>query len=147
MDPITEDTLTFDFFAPIQAIKYDDSHWKNNRFANAAAMDILARESNQQWWIEIKDCEGAEQANLLRLSPREPDSLPLARQWIEETGYKREVRAVRRKPFIIDELIEKLRSTLIGCNLAGVKNTVGPLGRWEFWKALNYLPPFHTRSL
>lgn len=125
MDPIIEDTLTFTFADSVQAIKYDDSDWKNNRFANHPAMDILAREGNQQWWIEIKDCEGAEPDNLPRLSPGEPDALPLARLWIKESGYRSEVRAVRKKPFIIDELIAKLRSTLVGCSLAGFEDTDG----------------------
>ena len=120
MPKIVEGSLEFDFAASVQALKYDDSDWKNSRFGICPAMDILAREQGQQWWIEIKDCEGAEPDNRPRLSAAEPDELLLTRSWIENQGFGPKVRAIRNKPFIINELIEKLRSTLIGCDLAGV---------------------------
>ena len=120
MQTIVEGTLQFDFSESVQAIKYDESNWKNTRFGIYPAMDILAREQDQQWWIEIKDCVGAEERNRPRLSAQEPKALVKTRQWIEAEGFKPQVRAIRNKPFIIHELVEKLRSTLIGCDLAGV---------------------------
>lgn len=117
--------LEFDFSADFGAIKYDDTVWKNSRFGNLPAMDILARKRDQQWWIEIKDCEGYEPDNRPRLSPTEPAELLQTKSWISSQGFDSKVRVIRRKPFIIDELIEKLRSTLIGCTLAGFVDSRG----------------------
>lgn len=117
--------LEFDFPDSIQAIKYDDSFWKESRFGSYPAMDILARERNQQWWIEIKDCEGEEPANRPRLSAADPAELLKTRDWINAQDLDAIVRAVRKKPFIINELVEKLRSTLIGCELAGIRDSLG----------------------
>lgn len=125
MPNIIEGSLEFDFVPSIQAIKYDDSTWKNSRFGIYPAMDILAREQDQQWWIEIKDCEGAEPNNRPRLSAAEPAELSQTRHWIEAQGFDSRVRAIRKKPYIIDEVVEKLRSTLIGCELAGVHDPLG----------------------
>jgi hypothetical protein len=121
MPVITEDNLKFDFAVPISAVKYDDTRWKNEHFGHYPAMDILARDHQQQWWIEIKDCAGAESNNRPRLSPAEPGAVGRTRNWVDAEGLKTEVRVSRRKPFIIDELVQKLRSTLVGCTLAKVQ--------------------------
>lgn len=124
MPKIIEDLLEFDFAASTQAIKYDDTPWMKSRFGSLPAMDILARERDQQWWIEIKDCEGAEPNNRPRLSAADPAELVETRDWINARGFDSCVRAIRKKPFIIDELVEKLRSTLIGCELAGIRDSL-----------------------
>lgn len=121
MPVIIEDSLKFDFAEPIQAVKYDDTTWKNTRFGHYPAMDILSRDHQQQCWIEIKDCADAEDENRPRLSPREPDAVVRARGWVEAEGLKSEVRVLRKKLFIINELMEKLRSTLVGCTLAKIE--------------------------
>jgi hypothetical protein len=125
MPKIIEGSLEFDFKASIQALKYDDTDWMRSRFGNYPAMDILAREQGQQWWIEIKDCEGEEPANRPRLSAAEPAELVQTRHWIEAQSLDSKVRVTRKKPHIIDELVEKLRSTLIGCELAGIRDSLG----------------------
>lgn len=127
MSVITEDNLQFIFDESVKVIKYDDSQWKNMHFANYPALDILVRHEKQQWWIEIKDCEGAEIDNRPRLSPADPESVTRVREWVKGENINREVRVSRKKPFIIDELVEKVRSTLVGCTIAQLKadNEVG----------------------
>lgn len=113
MVQLSEGSLQLTFAAGWQAVKFDDTAWHRQHFGTQKAMDILAAHGAQHWWIEIKDCEGFEQNNLPRMSPTELPALQQTRAWIESQGLKPQVRVVRAKPFIIDEVIEKLRSTLV----------------------------------
>lgn len=113
MTQLVEGGLRLTFPAGWQALKFDDTSWHRQRFGHHQAMDVLATHSGQHWWIEIKDCEGFEQDNRPRMSPAEPQEVEQARTWVKSQGLESRVRLTRAKPFIIDELIEKLRSTLV----------------------------------
>ncbi|MDQ3058948.1 MAG: hypothetical protein M3R45_05425 [Pseudomonadota bacterium] len=115
---LTEGSLQCEFDEACQAIKFDDTAWHKQKFGHYKAMDILATSQGQHWWIEIKDCQGHELANQSRLSPAEPEELAAARQWAAGQGFERIVRINRCKPFIIDEVIEKMRDTLVALNFA-----------------------------
>ncbi|SFL11221.1 hypothetical protein [Azotobacter beijerinckii] len=113
MVQLSEGRLRLTFAAGWQALKFDDTAWHRQRFGHHQAMDILAVHGDQHWWIEIKDCEGFEQDNRPRMSPGDPQAVVQTRAWLRSQGLAQQVRAARSKPFIIDEVIEKLRSTLV----------------------------------
>ena len=118
MTRLTEGTLQCEFDDGCEAIKFDDTAWHKQKFGHCKAVDILATCQGQYWWIEIKDCQGHELANQSRLSPAEPEELATARQWVTGQGFERIVRINRCKPFIIHEVIEKMRDTLVALNFA-----------------------------
>jgi len=118
MTRLTEGTLQCEFEDGCEAIKFDDTAWHRQKFGHWQAVDMLATCRGQHWWIEIKDCQGHELENRPRLSPAEPEELLATRQWVEAQGFKPIVYAERRKPFIIDEVIEKMRDTLVALNFA-----------------------------
>ena len=96
------------------AIKYDESEWhKKHMKSQLNAMDILATDGSHHWWIEIKDCEGYEPDNQPRLSPIDPEEVQQTRQWVQEKGWDRQVAVRRKKSFIVDEVVEKFRQTLM----------------------------------
>lgn len=60
MTSITEGALTFTFAASANASKYDDWSFYRNQFQNACyrdnkAVDLMCRERDQAWVIEVKD--------------------------------------------------------------------------------------------
>lgn len=115
---LTEGALQCEFDEGCKAIKFDATDWHRQKFGHCQAVDILATCQGQHWWIEIKDCQGDEQASLPRLSPAEPEEVATTRRWLKEKGFERIVCAERRKPYIIDEVIEKIRDTLVALNFA-----------------------------
>lgn len=118
MTRLTEGTLECTFDEGCKAIKFDATDWHRQQFGHCKAMDILATSQGQHWWIEIKDCQGDELASLPRLSPAEPEEVTATRRWVKEKEFQRIVRINRCKPFIIDEVIEKMRDTLVALNFA-----------------------------
>ncbi|MCX7256052.1 MAG: hypothetical protein NTZ64_04770 [Polaromonas sp.] len=118
MTRLTEGTLECEFDEGCEAIKFDATDWHRQQFGHCKAMDILATSQGRHWWIEIKDCQGDELASLPRLSPAEPEEVATTRRWLKEKGFERIVYAERRKPFVIDEVIEKMRDTLVALNFA-----------------------------
>ncbi len=106
--------LKFSFPDGWDAIKYDESGWHRNQMkSQLKAMDILATDGDRHWWIEIKDCEGHEPDNRPRLSPNDCDEVKQTRQWVKNQGWDQRVKADRKKPFIVDEMVEKFRHTLV----------------------------------
>jgi hypothetical protein len=126
MTVFNEKSLHFVFPEDCEAIKFDDTHYYRNRFAgnNHKALDILAVQDNSHFWIEIKDCEGYEDFNEYRLSPNESKELELTRNWIKTQAphLHKTIKVSRKKPFIVDEVIEKLRDTLVCLNFAKYEN-------------------------
>ena len=122
MTQVTEGTLVLTFDPDWQVIKYDDTEWHRRRFGHHQAMDVLANGAGRYWWIEIKDCEGFEEQNRPRLNPADPQVLTDTRQEFNADGRALELRVSRKKPFIIDEVIGKLRSTLVGVTAARMQN-------------------------
>lgn len=117
-DPIYEGAagrqLRFDFPEPWLAVKFDDTAWYRDAIkSRVKAMDIMACHGSSHWWVEIKDCKGFEPENLPRLSPN-PDSVEVmaVREWARNHGYGRAVAIKRAKPFVVDEVAEKLEGTL-----------------------------------
>lgn len=113
MVQLSEGRLRLTFAAGWQALKFDDTDWHRQNFGRYQAMDILAIHGDQHWWIEIKDCEGFEQDNYPRMSSDEPEAVVQTRDGLKSQKLNKQVRVVRAKPFIIDEVIAKLRSTLV----------------------------------
>ena len=123
MVDIKEQNLTFHFSEGWDAIKFDDTPWHREQMKSLLkAIEILARHHQHQWWIEVKDCRGYETENFPRLSPKEPDEVKLSRAWVEVQGLKPFVSVSRRKAFIVDELLEKLRDTLVSLTFASRVN-------------------------
>lgn len=114
VEPIVEDKLRFDFPDPWEAVKFDDSRWYRETIkSRVKAVDIVAFSGDDHWWIEVKDCLGFETDNLPRLAAGEPDAVQTVRDWAESQGYKNLVTVKRAKPFIVDEVAEKLEGTLV----------------------------------
>ncbi|MCD6438843.1 MAG: hypothetical protein J7L56_11345 [Halomonas sp.] len=120
MPEVTEGQLTFRFPEGWQLAKYDDSSWHRQRMkSRLKGVDILAHNGGPtHWWVEVKDCEGYEPENRPRLSGSDPGEVIQVRQWVEQQGLKPMVQAARRKPFIVDEVEEKLRDTLAALTVA-----------------------------
>jgi hypothetical protein len=120
MTSLQEDTLQLEFSDEWHAIKFDEhGGWHRKQFGDYKAVDVLAfHQKYGHYWIEIKDCEGYEQDNQPRLSPKEPDELVRTRQWLDQQSFTEIVSAKRKKPFIVDELVEKIRDSLITVQIA-----------------------------
>lgn len=114
MVEIPEGRLRFTFQDDWQAIKFDETAWYSGTMKRRIkAMDILATQGQTHWWIEIKDCVGFEPDNLPRLNPAEPSEVSGVRAWVKGQGLDRAVSVTRAKPFLVDEIAEKLEGTLV----------------------------------
>ncbi|WLI06757.1 hypothetical protein PSH66_00030 [Pseudomonas sp. FP597] len=119
MVDIVEGGLTFSFGTGWQAIKYDDTVWYVNHMKRSIkAMDILACKQKKHWWIEIKDCDGFETANMPRMSPTDHPGIELTKTWIKTQAFADSVKAQRKKMFIVDEVMQKFRDTLTSAVVA-----------------------------
>ena len=105
--------LRFDFPEPWLAVKFDDTAWYREEIkTRVKAMDVVARHDASHWWIEVKDCKGFEADNLPRLSPNDPPEAATVKAWAKSQGHDRAVAIKRAKPFVVDEVAEKLEGTL-----------------------------------
>lgn len=97
-----------------QVTKLDDEPWyREDLKSQVRAVDVVAKREDTHWWIEVKDCEGYEEANLPRLAPAEPPAVMEARRLIERENLQAEVRVRRAKPFIVDEIADKVTGSII----------------------------------
>jgi len=125
MITIPEGRLRFQFPDEWDAIKFDDTQWHKQKMKNKLhAMDILAIHQQQHWWIEIKDCESFETENRPRMSTTDPTEVLDTRNWVDTKGWKKKVNVTRRKQYIVDEILEKLRDTLFSLSIANRENDV-----------------------
>lgn len=114
VDPIVEDKLSFDFPDPWNAVKFDDTKWYRETIkSRVKAVDIVAFSGDRHWWIEVKDCLGYETENYPRLIPGDQPVVETVREWAKSQGHKNHVVVKRAKPFIVDEVAEKLEGTLV----------------------------------
>ncbi len=128
MVEISEGALQFQFGEGLSAIKFDTSSWHRQQMRSSLkAMDILAispvpgakaKAQHAHWWIEVKDCLGDEEASRPRMAATELDEVTSTRAWVKDQGWTEKVTVGRRKPYIIDELIAKLRDTLASVSVA-----------------------------
>lgn len=106
--------LRFDFPEPWLALKFDDAAWyRLTMKTRVKAMDVVACDGENHWWIEVKDCLGHEPANWPRLSPNDSPEVGAVRTWAKAEGHLAAVSIKRSKPFIVDEVAEKLEGTLL----------------------------------
>lgn len=117
-DPIYEGAagrqLRFDFPAPWQALKFDDTAWYRDQMkSRVKAMDVVACNGLDHWWIEVKDCTGFEPENLPRVSPTDPAEVDAVKAWAKSAGHERTVAVRRAKPFVVEEVACKLEGTLV----------------------------------
>lgn len=106
--------LRFDFPQSWQALKFDDAPWYRNTIqTRVKAMDLVACLDAAHWWIEVKDCKGFETDNRPRLSPSDPEEVAVVKTWAKSQGHDRAVSIQRAKPFVVDEVAEKLEGTLV----------------------------------
>lgn len=106
--------LRFDFPAPWLALKFDDTAWYREKIKTSVkAMDVVACHGHSHWWIEVKDCKDFEADNIPRLSPVDPAQVALVKVWAKGQGHDRAVVVKRAKPFVVDEVAEKLEGTLV----------------------------------
>ena len=117
--------LCFDFPDPWLALKFDDTAWYRDVIkTHVKAMDVVACHGASHWWIEVKDCTGFEPANLPRLSPGDPPDVGLVKEWARNQGHGEAVKVKRAKPFVVDEVAEKLEGTLVSLVAAMRAGTV-----------------------
>jgi hypothetical protein len=106
--------LCFDFPDPWLALKFDSTAWYREAIkTHVKAVDIVACHGATHWWIEVKDCTGFEPANLPRLSPGDSPPVGLVREWASNQGHGAAVKVKRARPFVVDEVAEKLEGTLV----------------------------------
>ncbi len=138
MPEIVESTLRLGFGQDVKVIKFDATQWHTKHMrsslkamdilatrpgtvaADAAAADAAAADAAQcaHWWIEVKDCLGDEAANQTRMAPAELPEVESTREWLAQQGWYSMVAVQRRKPYIVDELVMKLRDTLASMSIA-----------------------------
>lgn len=114
-DAITEGELHLVFAADWQALKFDNTAWYRGTAGDGVkAVDVVVCNTTgtAHWWLEIKDCLGFEGDNQPRLSPNPPESVGKTKTWAVDQGYGREVVVKRAKPFIVDEVADKVAGTL-----------------------------------
>lgn len=117
MPDVIEGQLRFQFPEGWVVSKFDDTPWYREEIKTTVkSMDILATSEQTHWWIEVKDCATFEPHNRPRLAPAEPAEVAVVRQWVQDQGHQGTVAVTRKKPFIVDEVAEKIEGTL--CALA-----------------------------
>lgn len=113
-EPLVEGRLQFDFPESWLALKFDDTAWYRDAMrAQVKAVDVVACSAGIHWWVEVKDCRSFETANLPRLSPNDPSEVTAVREWAKLQGHREVVSVKRAKPFIVDEVAEKVEGTLL----------------------------------
>lgn len=147
---IMERRLRLEFAAGWQAVKFDDTEWyRQTMKARVKAVDVVAWSGASHWWIELKDCWGAEAANLPRLSPHDPPEVEQTRKHIKSQGLDAVVTVKRAKPFIVDEMAEKLEGTLLSIaaaqrahatDLLPIAGVLEPNTRWSVVLLLTWNP-------
>lgn len=119
MVEIVEDNVCLRFLDGWNAIKFDDTIWhKQGTMQQLRAMDILSCRDSVHWWIEIKDFRGYEAENQPRLSPNTSEEVVKTKEWLKSQGYENRVKVVRYKAYIVDEVLEKFRETLVSLLVA-----------------------------
>ena len=117
MPEVTEGQLTFHFPTEWQAISYDAPNGFYKTVVQCApldfkAVDILARSPLDTFtWIEIKDCVGNETENRPRFSEQDSTELVASKAWIKQQGWETQVIAKRAKPYLPDEVANKVVDT------------------------------------
>ena len=120
MPEVTEGQLAFAFPEGWNALRYDDVGGFYKRVVEQSpldfkAVDIIASSNDARHiWIEVKDCAGYEDANRPRFSGADSDELKETKRWIKEKGWEQQVLAKRAKPYLPDEVAQKVIDTLTG---------------------------------
>lgn len=116
---VVEGRLKFDFPVPWLVLKFDDTLWYREIMkSRMKAVDVVACAGKSHWWVEVKDCLSFEAENLLRLLPSDPPEVAVVRDWAKAQGHRDAVLIKRAKPFIVDEVAEKLEGTLLSLAVA-----------------------------
>ncbi len=107
-------SLQFEFSDDWTVLKYDAPtvFYGTQVQGRIKAIDFIATNGDEMLWVEVKNYRGFDLKNRPKLSPSEPLSLALCRDRCSE--YKDEVRFSRRKPYLGDEIVEKVRGTFLG---------------------------------
>lgn len=123
MTIITEGTLQFDFAPDWDVIKFDDNlFYSKIRGTGVQAMDVLGKNNDIFWWIEIKDCQGHESACAFRFDENtESPELAKAKNFLKKEKLDSITVAIK-KPFIIHEIMKKFRDTLVTLHAAKYTN-------------------------
>lgn len=117
MATLDVDGVSLTFQPGWKAQKIDESAWYRDGDAigsRVKAVDVTAFGPSGHWWIEVKNCHGHETDNFPRLNPGEPKPQELqdTEAWITAKGWERVVEAKRRKPYIVDEVVQKVAGTI-----------------------------------
>ncbi len=162
MTEIIEGSLTFQFSEGWEAISYDEAGGFYHRViekvpAGLKAVDILAHNpaTKRHLWIEIKDCAGNEVNNKPRFSMNDSQEFVDTKAWIERKGYQSNVKVKRIKPYMPDEVAEKVIDTLTGV-IASIRGDESGLSNFHtavrsekldvvLFLTLNYQPKDYKR--
>lgn len=102
------------FAAGWQALPLDDTAWYRQHLGGRVkAVDAVATDGTDHWWIELKECRGHGQENLPRLNPADPPEVEQVRNYVKTQGLGRLVSVHRAKPYIADEMVAKLEGSLV----------------------------------
>lgn len=118
MTILQEGSLRFEFDNQWRAVcKYDDCHFYDNtvsRCQNIKAVDFIATKGDELLWIEVKDFRQHDLENRPRLSPQDPQEVIACRTFCENQPFYEQVKISRKKPFLGEEIAEKVRHTFLG---------------------------------
>ncbi len=115
-----ENSILFEFPVEWEILKYDEPEgfYKNSviKCQNTKAIDFLIIENQRQLWIEVKNFRGANEENRMRLDPNEKNvpGLLTSREFVETNFSKEQILVSRKKPYLADEVTQKVRDTCAG---------------------------------
>ena len=122
MTIIQEKKLCFAFPADWQVIKYDDGNFYREKIQKSqgmSAVDIIATDGTELLLIEIKDFRKHSEKNRPRLSTKE---LPEIEECKDRCAGIGNIKIIRKKPYLGDEIAKNAKDTLLGLVSASYDN-------------------------
>ncbi|WP_353572822.1 hypothetical protein [Candidatus Albibeggiatoa sp. nov. BB20] len=120
---VKEDKLCFAFPSDWQVIKYDGDRGfyreKIQKSQGMSAVDIIATDGTELLFFEIKDIRGHSEKNRPRLSPKALPEIAACQKLCKEN---RNIKIIRKKPYLGDEIAKNVKDTLLGLVSANYDN-------------------------
>jgi len=109
--------LRFEFSNQWRVCNYDDDlegFYRQNiqKCQGIGAVDFIATNGESLLWIEIKNFRGFAEETQPYLLSEEPQAVINCRETCE--SLKKEIKVIRRKPFLADWVAQKIRDTFFG---------------------------------
>lgn len=113
--------LRFKFASQWTVCNYDDNldgfyRQKLHKCQNVGAVDFMATDGETLLWIEVKNYRGFAEETQPYLLSEEPQAVTDCRDSCQNV--KKEVKIIRRKPYLADLVVQKIHDTFFGLAVA-----------------------------